>query len=118
MQVAVRNAVLLALMFAANYFGFACLALGQRRHWISVVQQPLASRAWVLRGIGLALLIASFGLSIWRGGGSFGSVLWCTFITIGAMAVAFTLSWWPGWLRPFAGLFQRRPAEITPTVDD
>lgn len=113
-----RNAALLALIFATNYLGFACLALNQQRHWISVVQQPIASHDRVLRGIGIALLVLSYALSIGRDGWSFGSVLWCTSITIGAIAVVFALSWYPRWLRPLAGLFQRRPVENTPTVGD
>ena len=74
--------VLLLGTALAAYLGFALLALTQARPWQKVVQTPPPT-----------------GLRP-----SFGALLWATAISLAALAVAFTLTWRPNWLRPLARL--------------
>lgn len=99
-----RESALLLLAAAACYFGFACMALSQDRHWQSVMaglqlKRRLAIRLRCAGGFALAVGLA---LALLRDGPSFGSLLWVLLLAAGASAVAFTLSWRAGWLRPVA----------------
>ena len=58
-----------------------------------------AGRVTALRAIGYSALAVSLALTLLRDGASFGSVLWVLVLTAGAVAVAFTLTWRPAWLR-------------------
>lgn len=97
--------------FATSYLGFALLALSQVRHWRRLVEmEPISFRETVvLRGTGLLLIAVSLGLSVYRDGPSFGSLLWMVLVSCAALSVAFTLSWRAQWLRPLArGLHHSR----------
>jgi len=95
--------MLLSGVFITAWLGFACLALGQARHWRAVVGGSPPGRRVVLalRGLGTGLLGASLALALLRDGASFGSLLWATALSLAALAVAFTLAWWPQ--RPVEG---------------
>ncbi|WP_408101782.1 DUF3325 domain-containing protein [Stutzerimonas sp. VN223-3] len=95
------------LAFALCYFAFALLALSQSAH-MKVVDpnapapdRPTQKRkrlgAALLLGIALSLLLETQG-------GAFGSLLWMTLLSAGALSLSFTLSWRPGWLRFIARL--------------
>ncbi|WP_421710211.1 DUF3325 family protein [Algihabitans sp.] len=98
-----QSALLIATALAA-YLGFALLALGQARPWQRVAQTlpPTGLRLLALRTLGGLALTLSLGLALLRDGPSFGALLWATAITLAALAVAFTLTWRPKWLRPLA----------------
>ena len=100
--------MLLLAIFAAAYLGFAALAISQDRHWhhLGGARHCPRRTCMVLRGTGWALLLTALVLALVRDGASFGSLLWATAITIGALSVVATLSWRARWLRPAARLLQ------------
>jgi len=102
------DAMLLLAVFAAAYLGFAALAISQDRHWHHLGGGRHCPRraCTVLRCAGWALLLAALALALVRDGASFGSLLWATIVTIGALFVVATLSWRAHWLRPMAHLAQ------------
>jgi hypothetical protein len=93
----------LVVVVAAAYGGFALLALSQRKHWTLVVGSVACPRllVWGFRAGGGALLAASFVVALLRDGVSFGALVWSMSISVAAIAVAFTLTWRPAWLRVF-----------------
>jgi len=103
-----RDGVLLLAVLAACYLGFAMLALSQDRHWYHLDwRRHCPLRAILpLRMAGYGLLFAALVLALVRDGPGFGALLWATMISIGALAVVCTLTWWPSWLRPLVRLFQ------------
>jgi hypothetical protein len=103
-----RDAVLLALVFAAVYCGFAALALCQARPWKRAMGEGSCPKplVWRLRTAGYGLLALGLVLALQRDGSSFGALLWSIAVSIGAMAVAFTLTWRPAWLRVVAAPFR------------
>lgn len=100
------EAILLVLIFAACYLGFALLALSQDRNWELVTGQRdvPAGRAVALRIAGYGLLAAGLPLALARDGASFGSILWGVGLSLAALATVATLTWRPAWLRPLARL--------------
>ena len=100
--------LLLLAVFAAAYLGFAALAMSQDRHWHHLGGSRHCPRrtSIVLRVVGWALLLAALLLALVRDGAAFGSLLWITVITVGALLVVATLSWRARWLRPAARLLQ------------
>jgi hypothetical protein len=94
-------ALLLALALA-SYLGFALLALSQDRHWERVGGGRHCPPRLVLpmRILGYVLLLASLALALWRDGPGFGSLVWATMLSVGAIAVTCTLTWRANWLRP------------------
>ncbi len=101
--------VLLVATATACYFGFALLALSQDRHWHQVDGARSCPPRLVLplRTAGFACLLLALVLALHRDGGSFGSLLWGTLISVCAFAVVATLAWRPRWLRPLARLCRR-----------
>ena len=99
-----RETMLLLLLLAAAYYGFALLALSQRRHWTRAIGEgePPPRQARRLRVAGYALLAVAFVLAVLRDGASFGIVLWASVISVAAIAVALTLTWRPRWVRALA----------------
>ena len=101
--------LLLVGILTAAYLGFALLALTQARSWQRVSQTPppatiraLGLRTLGSRTLGGLALVLSLVLCLVRDGPGFGALLWATSISIAAAAVAFTLTWGPGLLRPMA----------------
>lgn len=97
----------LVLMLAASLLslvGFAWLALSQERHFEQVHGSPMpAGRRWgVQRGLGGAAIALALPLCVVGEGGGFGTLLWLVMISSAAMAVTFTLTWRPRWLRAMA----------------
>jgi iron complex outermembrane receptor protein len=60
----------------------------------------------------MAGVLAALGVALATQGPSFGALLWVVAISAAAVAVAFTLSWWPEALRPL-GRLMLRPAPVT-----
>jgi hypothetical protein len=105
-----REMVLLAMIFAAEYLGFGCLALGQSRHWQAVMGThacPPATQARLRIGGGL-LLATGLVLSVVRDGLDYGALVWLTSVSIAAIAVVATLSWPPRWLAPMTRMTVRK----------
>ncbi|GEP54350.1 DUF3325 domain-containing protein [Reyranella soli] len=102
------DALLLLGIFAGAYLGFAALAMSQDRHWhhLGGARHCPRRACMALRCAGWALLLASLVLALMRDGAGFGSLLWATVITVGALSVVATLSWRAHWLRPAARLLQ------------
>jgi len=95
---------MLLAAFALSFAGFAALALGQRVHHGPILGR--ATRGAVPRALrvrvatfGAAALAASLGLSVAAQGPSFGSILWVMLLAAASLAVTFTLSYRPRWLR-------------------
>ncbi len=102
------DAILLLGVFACAYLGFAALSMSQDRHWHHLGGGRHCPRraCMALRCTGWALLLAALVLALTRDGAGFGSLLWATVITVGAVSVVATLSWRAHWLRPAARLLQ------------
>ncbi len=96
------EAWLLLGVFAASYAGFAALAISLDRHWYDLGggRECPVRTVWLLRIVGYGLLAAALAVALIRDGAAFGSLLWATMITIGAVAVVATLSWRARWLKP------------------
>jgi hypothetical protein len=105
----VNAAALLVALMGVGYVGFALLALSQdrHRHHLGGERRCPAPLAGPLRLIGAILLAAALALALARDGAAFGSLLWCTALSVCAFAVVCTLTWRPRWLRPLARLLQR-----------
>jgi hypothetical protein len=94
----------LAGALAVTYLGFASLALRQAPHFAAVSAgsrragpPPALSRRLLYRG-SIALLLGA-ALSFWAEGPSFGSLAWVLLSAGAGVAVTFTLTWRPLWLR-------------------
>ena len=100
-------ALLLALALA-SYFGFALLALSQDRHWERAggARNCPARLVLPMRLLGYLLLFVSLALALWRDGPGFGSLVWATMLSVGAIAVTCTLTWRASWLRPVVRTLQ------------
>ena len=95
-------AVLLLLCAGVGgYSGFACLALAMPEHWERAGGNPdrQAPRARALRRCGAAMLSLAFAVCVWRDGAAFGTLLWAILMSASALAVAFTLTWYPQLMR-------------------
>ena len=102
------ESVLLLALVIASYSGFALLALSQDRHW-QRSGGGLACPARLvlpLRGLGYGLLLVSLVLALLRDGPGFGSLVWATMLSVGAVAVVCTLTWRAHWLRPVVRTLQ------------
>jgi hypothetical protein len=91
------TALLLLAAFLVAYAGFAYIALAMEEHWERLGHDPHELeevRPW-LRAAGAFLLLLAYLLCFWFDGPAFGSLLWGVLISVAAIAVAFTLTWWP-----------------------
>ena len=101
------------MLFAAAlivvYFGFALLAVSQDRHWhlLGGERHCPVHLTLPLRTAGGGLLLGALVLLLASDGADFGSLLWVTVLSLGALAVVATLTWRPGLLRPLARLVGR-----------
>ena len=100
-------ALLLGLSLA-SYVGFALLALSQDRHWERAggARHCPARLVLPLRTVGYGLLLVSLILALLRDGPGFGSLVWATMLSVGAVAVVCTLTWRAHWLRPVVRTLQ------------
>lgn len=101
--------MLTAGAFAFIYLGFALLALSQQQHWTSVVAalplpQPSAPALRRQRYLAGACLAIACAVCFADHGAGFGALMWVLLLGAGAMAVSFTLSWKPHYLRGIAKL--------------
>lgn len=100
--------VLLVGLTLASYLGFVLLALSQDRHWERAGGERHCPSRLVLplRALGYVLLLASLVLALLRDGPGFGSLVWATMLSVGAVAVTCTLTWRAHWLRPVVRTLQ------------
>lgn len=97
-----RDALTLLAVFALLYLGCAALAMTLDRHWHDLVDRrngPLRRTVQRLRLSGAVCAAAALALAIQRDGGTFGLLLWCLALTVGAFAVSATLTWRTAQLR-------------------
>lgn len=92
-----RDAFLLIAAAIVSYLGFVCFALSQSRHWRIAVDAGEPRRRVVvgLRVGGALMLFIGFGLTLLRDGAAFGSLLGGVLISVAAVGVAFSVTWWP-----------------------
>src|SRR5436190_11883316 len=98
------EAALVAFGLAASYIGLALFALSQKVHHASVASTT--TRAALPRSarrrcgtLGSASLALGLAASLYAKGPSFGSLLWVLGLAGAGLAVTFTLSYRPHWLR-------------------
>ena len=101
-------AALLIALTLASYLGFALLALSQDRHWRRAGGPlPCPARFVVpMRALGYSLLLFALALALLRDGAGFGSLVWATMSSVGALAVVGTLTWRAHWFGPLVRVLQ------------
>ncbi|WP_395709833.1 DUF3325 domain-containing protein [Reyranella sp.] len=101
-------AALMIALLVAVYCGFALLALSQDRHW-QRAGGPLPCPARLImpmRTLGYGLLLVALVLALMRDGAGFGSLVWATMLSVGALTVVATLTWLAHWLAPLVRILQ------------
>lgn len=95
-----REAVLLTAALLACTAGMGWLALAMEGHWAQV-REGTATRAQVLglRVLGALGLAAGLALCLAADHASMAALVWVMALGAGALAVALTLTWRPGWMR-------------------
>jgi len=98
-----REVLLLAAALLACTAGMGWLALAMPGHWAQV-RPGEASGAQVrrLRMLGALGLAAGLGLCLAADHASMAALVWVMALAASALAVAFTLTWRPRWLRALA----------------
>ncbi len=93
--------LLLAIAFALSLIGMASLALTMEAHWAQVCKgRPQSPAALLrLRVVGAASLAAALVLCLIVDHASMAVLVWVMTMAASALAVAFTLTWQPRWLR-------------------
>lgn len=80
------------------FLGLAHLAVSQAANWRRVTGSPSVSRPAARRLFGVALLVCSLTLALWRDGFGFGLLLWLVAVQAVGVAVALGLTLRPRWL--------------------
>lgn len=95
------DAVLLAFALALSLIGMASIALTMEAHWAQVCEGLPQSPAAVLRlrVAGSVSLAAALVLCLIVDHASMAVLVWVMTMAGSALAVAFTLTWQPRWLR-------------------
>ncbi|THF62530.1 DUF3325 domain-containing protein [Pseudothauera rhizosphaerae] len=76
--------------------GLALLALASEREGKVLLHRPATARErFVFRLSGWPLLVASLALAVQGWCGNFGPFLWFGWLTVAALAVAFSIAYWP-----------------------
>lgn len=94
------DALVKFIMFCLAYFGWASIAVSQKKHAAHVCKALILTHksVLILRIGGYILLAACCVLALATDGAGFGSVLWTSIICTSAIAVSFTLAYQPHWL--------------------
>ncbi|PWC35916.1 DUF3325 domain-containing protein [Azospirillum sp. TSO35-2] len=90
------DGLLLLAGFVLAYLGFAAVALTLERHWRDLIDRrrgPLRRTVVRLRLSGTVCAVAALVVAIQRDGAAFGVLLWLLLLTVGALAVAATITW-------------------------
>lgn len=98
------DALLLAIALALSLTGMASLALTMETHWAQVCEDRPQSPAAMLRlrVVGSASLAAALVPCLIVDHASMAVLVWVMTMAASALAVAFTLTWQPRWLRVLA----------------
>ena len=106
------DALLLWTALAADVAGLGWLALAMDVHWQQVcgsTTPPSSSTMKLLRVLGAASLAGSLLLCLCVDHASMAALVWVMTLAGAALAIAFTLSWRPGWLRLLVPWVRERP---------
>jgi hypothetical protein len=98
------KAMWLTLAFLSCVAGFGWLALAMQAHWQQVrgTAPPAPRTRRLLRTLGMLGLLGSLLACLRADHASMAALVWVMMLAAAALAVAFTLSWRPRWLRPLA----------------
>lgn len=101
-----------------SLLSFAILASVAGMGWLALSMQVHAQQAWnhlpsptqlkVLRWLGSVALLAAFALCLGADHATMAVLVWFMALAGASLAVAFTLSWRPQWLRTLAPWIRRR----------
>ncbi len=101
MSEATLDALLLSAALLAALAGMGWFALAKDVHWEQVHgdRPQAAGKALLLRWLGTLGLAVSLGLCLAVDHASMACLVWIMTLAAAALAVAFTLTWRPRWLR-------------------
>lgn len=95
-----REAIVLVAAQLVCTIGMGWLALAMETHWEQVCSSALSRKARIcLRTLGAMMLLASLGLCLVVEHASMAVLVWVMVLSASALAVSFTLTWRPHWLR-------------------
>lgn len=100
-----------------SFSGMAWLALAMDVHWGQVMHRDaraVAPRRRLLRALGAGALLLSLLACLAADRPSMAVLVWTLLLTGAALGVAFTLTWRPHWLRPWAGSASLNPTNVRP----
>lgn len=91
------KALLLLGALAASIAGLGWLALALDAHWAQArgAAARTSNQRYALRVLGVAALALSLLLCLRADHATIGALVWVMTLAAGALAVAFTLAWWP-----------------------
>lgn len=117
------NTLYLGLATLLSLFGFALLALSQRRHrWaLAGAQAHLKYPVKYVRAAGWVSICLALIPCVLRDGGSFAAVLWPLILGACAFAIAMALTYRPRWFRPLSRLLLSTPGDrgdASPVLDE
>lgn len=94
------------LSLALAFSGMAALAFAMERHCaqLAPAHEPGAAHAWLLRCLGVPLLLAAALPCVWAWGATVGGVAWLGFLSVGAMGCVAAISAAPRWAARLAWL--------------
>lgn len=96
------DALVLLVASALSITGMGWLALAMEVHWGQVMHQHSEAASGprrTLRWAGAGALLLSGGLCLAADRPSMAVLVWTMLLALGAIVVAMTLSWRPGWLK-------------------
>ncbi|KOC19785.1 hypothetical protein GL58_17320 [Comamonas testosteroni] len=95
-----REAIFLGAALITSLIGMGWLSLAMDTHWQQVRSEPISPSTTVrLRILGALLLTSSLGFCLAADHASMAMLVWVMGLAASALAIAFTLTWRPTWLK-------------------
>lgn len=95
-----REAIFLGAALITSLIGMGWLSLAMDTHWQQVRSEPISPPTTVrLRILGALLLTSSLGFCLAADHASMAMLVWVMGLAASALAIAFTLTWRPMWLK-------------------